>query len=108
MPRNEAFERDAAADHAKQLLALLRKGQHLDAAVDSRYTLRDWLESLHRELDDALETRRGMSSNARAGVMIALGIGVGVSIGVAVHALAMGVVIGAVAGVVLSAVLARA
>lgn len=107
MPRNETFERGAAADHAKQLLALLRKGQRLDAAVDARYTLRDWLESLQFELDSTLKERRSLPIGARVGVIVALGLAVGASIGVAVHALAMGVTIGAVAGVVLSAVTAR-
>jgi hypothetical protein len=107
VPRNESFERAAAADHAKQLLALLRKGQRLDASVDARYTLRDWLESLHYELDTTLASKRNLSTGTRIGVTVALGLAIGASVGVAVHALAMGVAIGAVAGVVLSAVIAR-
>jgi hypothetical protein len=58
MPRDEVFERHAAVDHIKHLLALLRKGQDIDADADERYSLRDWLQAVQHEIDRAMLSDR--------------------------------------------------
>ena len=54
MPRDEAWERRAAADHAENLLGLLRKGQDVDADAGRGDTLRAWLTALSAEIDKAI------------------------------------------------------
>lgn len=50
-PRDEAWERVAAVDHAESLIDLLRKGQDLDADVhDKGCTLREALAALAAEI----------------------------------------------------------
>lgn len=84
-----------------------------------RFRLRPWSVSFapislnnggflfKKSITDARRIPLRMSSGARAGLWIVIGVMVGAAIGASVHALALGVAIGAAVGVLVSAFTVR-